>query len=730
MFIRLVISNIIHCVKESNVAKKVLPLDPDNPAGPIPADEISVGDQVEGINEVPADAVAKARADVAREDMSPQHQEGFRRLAAIQHVLEKEQRLLTYREADIHKSVRWFLDIVQGIEKRKSTLAAMTSEAAQYAEALQSASPELAIAHVTAIENLAKQVEANIATLPELPGSSELSFYKERTADEDVAQRKHDLLQLVEDLKYTLQGLVPRDANERNELHQLDADIEATRSSLSGVYSEDSLKKSEQAIQNLLIRAQVEHQLPDTLVTSPDAVMKLEDIRIDFQIRELTQKTAELNTYYTKKSNKEIQPGSPELNTSLRADLIVLYNEVVASRERFTSSIEDVFFQAGQAAENTGLIDYSQYPKDAVEQLVEGVYAELADIEFLVGKNDENGRPVTQERINNLNSQKDRLEIARAGDGVPRLLKKYLSEITSAISTTYNVDHYIALRLENGKPSLQEQQESSAAKLYSFGSKRQGKMPKIRSKELLKPWPSNETYNLNRLGEDYVELDPSINAMVVCDGNSTGECSADAARLVAQRAMEIFRGIPSDASLEAAQTYVNGRVSELASVLDSLESNGGTTVLAARYFPEFNAAVLIDIGDCEAYITNQDGTKRLTSSLEDEQSTDAVQLTLARGDNGTGGISDSRKLKKNDFVRRLKLLPGEALSLITDGPRNNLVEKSGAGGVQKVINQVAQPVVEGGEPNVNVLPKALDTLSNGKPGDDESGTILFAKAAA
>lgn len=713
-------------MREDQLARKTVPQDHDNPAGPIPADELSVGNQVEGIDEVPADAVAKARADVAREDMSPQHQEGFRRLAAIQHVLEKEQRLLTYREADIHKSVRWFLDIVQGIEKRKNRLATMTSEAAQYAEALQSAPPELANAHVTAIEQLAKQVEANIATLPELPGPSELSFYKERQAGEDVAQRKHDLLQLVEDLKYTLQNVSARDANERNELHQLDTDIKAARNSLGGVYSEDTLQKSEQTIQGLLVRAQVEHQLPDTLVTSPDAVIKLEDIRTDFQIRELTQKTAELNTYYKDKSNKEIKPGSPELNTSLRADLIVLYNEVVASRERFTSSIEDVFFQAGQAAENSGLIDYSQYPKDTIEDLLEGVYAELGDIEFLVGKNDSNGRPVTQERINNLNSQKDRLEIARAGDGVPRLLKKYLSEIASAISTTYNVDHQIALHLENGKPTLQEQQESAAAKLYSFGSKRQGKMPKLRPKELLKAWPSKETYNLNKLGEDYVELDPSINAMVVCDGNSSGECSADAARLVAQRTMEIFRGIPAGASLEAAQAYVSGRVSELGTILDSLESNGGTTVLAARYFPEFNAAVLIDIGDCEAYVTDQEGTKRLASSLDGEKSTDSLKLTLTRGDNGKGGISDSRELKKNGFVRSVALLPGEALSLITDGPRNNLAEKGGAKGLEKVINQVVKPVTTGEDPNIGALPDAMDIISNSQSGDDESGAILLA----
>lgn len=717
-------------MREDQLARKPVPQDHDNPAGPIPADEISVGNQVEGIDEVPADVVAKARADVAREDMSPQHQEGFRRLAAIQHVLEKEQRLLTYREADIHKSVRWFLDIVQGIEKRKSRLQAMTAEAAQHAEALQSASPDLATAHVTAIEQLAKQVEANIATLPELPGPSEISFYKERQAGEDVEQRKHDLLQLVEDLKYTLRNVTARDANERNELHQLDVDIAAARNSLGGVYSEDNLQVSEQTIQGLLVRAQVEHNLPDTLVTSPDAVMEIEDIRTDFRIRELTQKTAELNTYYKDKSNKEIKPGSPELNRSLRADLIVLYNEVVASRERFTRSIEDVFFQAGQAAENSGRIDYSQYPKDTIVDLLEGVYAELADIGFLVGKKDANGKLVTQERINNLNSQKEQLEIARAGDGVPKLLKKYLSEISSAISTTYNVDHQIALRTETGKPTLQEHQESSAARLYSFGSKRQGKMPKFRSKELLKPWPSNETYNLNRLGEDYVELDPSINAMVVCDGNSTGECSADAARLVAQRTMEIFRGIPSGASFEDAQAYVNDRVSELVTILDGLESNGGTTVLAARYFPEFNAAVLIDIGDCEAYVTNQEGTKRLASSLDGEQSSNSVSLTINRGDNGKGRISDSRKLKVNDFVRTVSVLPGEALSLITDGPRNNFAEKGGAGSLEKVMHQVVAPVTAGEDPNISELPDALDAIANLKSGDDESGVILFAKAAA
>ncbi len=719
-------------MREDRLARQQLPQDHDNPAGPLPVDELLVGNQVEGIEAVPEDVVAKARADVAREDMSLQHQEGFRRLSAIQHVLEKEQRLLTYREKDIHKSVRWLLDIVQGIEKRKTTLASMMAEAAQHAEALQAASPEIASAHISAIEQLAKQVEANIATLPALPAVSELPFYKERAVTDDLPQRKHDLLQLAEDFKYSLQGITARDASERNELRQLDVDITEVRTQLRGVYSEEDLKKAEQAMQGLLIRAQVEHQLPDQLVASPDAVINPEDIRIDFKIRELTKKTAELDTYYNAKSNNEIQQGSPELNASLRADLIALFNEVVASRERFTKSIEDLFFQAGQAAESTGLIDYSEYPKETIEQLLAGIYTELEDVELLVGKNDANGRLVTKERINNLNSQKEALETARASAGTPKLLKKYLSEIATAISTTHKVDHRIALRTETGKPTLQEQHESSDVKLFAIGSKRQGKMPKLRSKDLLgvKQWPENEAYNLNKLGEDYVELDPTINAMVVCDGNSTGECSADAARLVAQRALEIFRGIPSGASLEDARVYVQGRVLELATILDSLESNGGTTVLAARYFPEFNAAVLIDIGDCEAYITNQEGTKRLASSVDGERSTDSVQLTLARGSNGKGGIADSRKLKKGEFVRTVPLLPGEALSLITDGPRNNLTEKTSVDGLEKVVNQLAQPITIGENPNIGALPDALDAISASKSGDDESGAILFAKMAA
>lgn len=71
------------------------------------------------------------------------------------------------------------------------------------------------------------------------------------------------------------------------------------------------------------------------------------------------------------------------------------------------SSTEEAFFKAGEKTNETSVIDYSGYSKEALQNQREAINKELDETDMLVGKKDASGKVITQEDIDDLNRQQE-----------------------------------------------------------------------------------------------------------------------------------------------------------------------------------------------------------------------------------------------------------------------------------------------------------------------------------
>lgn len=120
---------------------------------------------------------------------------------------------------------------------------------------------------------------------------------------------------------------------------------------------------------------------------------------------------------------------------------------------------------------------------------------------------------------------------------------------------------------------------------------------------------------LGTFGEDVMVVDHSQSLAVVADGMSNGSDSFEVARRAAHQAEAILRRVDAAGfdSMDQIRFFVEGDLGDILVDIDSMDqfSRGGTTLLACRYFPKFDAMIMIDIGDCEAVLTTGQDTLAL-----------------------------------------------------------------------------------------------------------------------
>lgn len=120
---------------------------------------------------------------------------------------------------------------------------------------------------------------------------------------------------------------------------------------------------------------------------------------------------------------------------------------------------------------------------------------------------------------------------------------------------------------------------------------------------------------LGTFGEDVMVVDRSKSIAVVADGMSNGSDSFEIARRAAHRAEAILQTVDEAGfdSMDQIRWFVEGDLNNILVDINSMDqlSKGGTTLLACRYFPKFDAMIMIDIGDCEAVLTTGQDTLAL-----------------------------------------------------------------------------------------------------------------------
>lgn len=216
--------------------------------------------------------------------------------------------------------------------------------------------------------------------------------------------------------------------------------------------------------------------------------------------------------------------------------------------------------------------------------------------------------------------------------------------------------------------------------LESGGVKKIGKRPQS---EILPE--GKQFYELNPHGEDYSAIDTQTGAMAVADGNSSLPNSAETAKRVADAAILLLNSVPESSKVEEIISYLEANLHQLTDALNDLRGNGGTTVMASRYFEQLGKTIIIDIGDCEAYLVRQSKTsqvmsprsmlKQLGSWLGIGKSQRAVSNALKQGifkrSDRNPIIFDQRE-DVTPMVFAVDSKPGDLMVHVTDGLRNNL----------------------------------------------------------
>lgn len=235
---------------------------------------------------------------------------------------------------------------------------------------------------------------------------------------------------------------------------------------------------------------------------------------------------------------------------------------------------------------------------------------------------------------------------------------------------------------DTGRPDVARLVESEHVRFEYSGKKKLDKKPKT---------DSGETLPLNEYGEDYAVIDAEYNLAVVADGTSSALNSAEAAKRVSEAVAQLYREIPPTATtVDEKVAYLNTHLSVLADALRDMKQSGATTVLGSRYFPELGVAIILDIGDSEAYHVRGDVVTRIEPVIGDKAST-SLQLRVEKTKSGISQIADKRTQldrEQRPLVKVVEVQPGDSIVLQSDGPRNNTETKDDAD-VAKLVQLAA-----------------------------------------
>lgn len=224
---------------------------------------------------------------------------------------------------------------------------------------------------------------------------------------------------------------------------------------------------------------------------------------------------------------------------------------------------------------------------------------------------------------------------------------------------------------DTGRPDVATQVESEHVRFEYSGKNQLDKQPKNHKGEILP---------LNEYGEDYVVIDVEYNLAVVADGTGSAANSAEASKRVSEALAQLYKEIPNDSTVDEIVEYLNTHLSVLADALRDMKQSGATTVLGSRYIPELGVAIIVDIGDSEAYHVRDGVVTRIEPAIGDTTNT-ALQLRVEKMQTGTSQIADDRTeldRQQRPLVKVVQVQPGDAIVLQSDGPRNNTATKKDA----------------------------------------------------
>lgn len=183
---------------------------------------------------------------------------------------------------------------------------------------------------------------------------------------------------------------------------------------------------------------------------------------------------------------------------------------------------------------------------------------------------------------------------------------------------------------------------------------------------------------LGRFGQDVLRADRKRGTLTVADGVSSAPDSYEVARRVSFRADQLLQAIPDHLqSVKAIQQWVAERLPELATVLQTMDGFGATTVLATRYLDWCDALVSIDIGDCQQALVAGDQVYALQPEQKHTNTPDTILKSKQKSQ-----ISSRNNKIFTEYVRVTPLQefrtkhPGVELRLLqsSDGIENNTGE--------------------------------------------------------
>jgi len=152
------------------------------------------------------------------------------------------------------------------------------------------------------------------------------------------------------------------------------------------------------------------------------------------------------------------------------------------------------------------------------------------------------------------------------------------------------LDRFLPLKRPRGEKQLKPRNIIEAPKLsrpvlIAEGGKVKSRADKIENRERI------DGYEVIFHGEDASIYNPDTGTAVVIDGISSGQRQTTL-EIVKKLAVKLMKILESE--------RIDFNPNELLTELDNIEGAGGAMVLGARYLPETDQLILVDIGNCQA----------------------------------------------------------------------------------------------------------------------------------